>query len=383
MATRYFVIAGRRFGSLDVIMPILAEIRRLEPTVRFRFVFMEPSAKDQVGRDPLLVAELERLAEAVHELRWGQGKLLGRLASLVRFVPVLACMLRSPGLVILHSRGMESGSMRCLALLARVMGGKCLEHPKAYVPFHLNPNPPHPATREGDGFLCFSDKDVPVLRAAGRTRIHAIGYPRMFESWQSRTGEMAQALRAREIGNHDSDWNRRIIALFMGSTVPGLFDRSELVAWLGDTLGVLGELAPEALILAKPHPMEKRQGLAEALAASGHAHARITNLHVSVLASLSDFVIAHHTSTALDGLAAGRAVIQYQIFTPQWMARHPEGSVFPKAGTILVQDRESLVRVVGQALAGKLAVPDVRELMGHREDLSVFLGKDRRAGGAA
>ncbi len=373
MSRAYFVMVAPRLGGLDVVLPLLGELKRISPDARIYFVFMESLVWQDLKRDAFMRGEVNRLANGVFRLCWNEPGLAGRLKSLLRLVPVLAVMLQSPGFILLHTRGGSSFVVRWLVRLAHAMKGRSYQHFKTLVPVIFKQLPTQKQGEGGadDGFLSFSQKDIPYLARCGWAKIYPVGYPRLYASWLKRVQDIAPGFLEKEIGIPVNP--EKTVVLFLGSSVPGIWEFSETEEWIRDVVNVLVRTIPDVRILVKPHPMDKKERLLKVLEQGGYRHVYLTYLHVSLLAAQARFVVARHTSTIIDALAAGRQVIQYQKFTEQWLRYHPEKSIYPQLGSILVEDRTALEEAIQRVLALQFIPPDLAAVLGHVENVNILL----------
>lgn len=373
-----FSVSPPRLGGLDMLLPLFMEIKRARPKTKIVLIFLESRPYRDLRRDPFLFGEVLRVvADMVHINRDANGtSLAGKMKTLVRFLPVLARMFTSPKLVLLHSRGIISPFMKVLYGITRLMGGKVYEHFNGLaLTIGRKPEKTIADSNEGDGFLCFSAHDIPYLRAMGRKRIHPIGYTRLFTTWLDRVREVGGSMVEAECERLGLDPSSDMVSLFLGSTVPGLFDLSELEQWLETAIKVVGRKLPEVSILIKPHPMQDLKHLNRFLEGMGAKNVRITHLHPCLLAEEAKLVIAHHTSTIIDALVLGTPTIQFQEFTPHWLKRHPEGSSFLRVGSLPAHTEKELEQGINIILEGSFTPPDVKKTLRHEENIAMVLGE--------
>ena len=370
MSRDWFVFPNNRLGSVDVIVPVLYEIKLRYPDVRIWIVFMEDRAYTQLTRDSFLMNTVENLSYRIVRVRIGSYGFLIRLVGMVSFFPVLNAMIVKTGYTLLHSRGVASLKMKILSRICRVRYGRFLEYPKQHVPIFPRLVDVRFKGEEGDGYLCFSAKDVPFLRETGRNNVFPIGYPRMFASWLAYVYQAATTYVSNEVpGELDND----VIAVFLGSTVEGIFGLDEQRMWIITVISELRRVLPSSWILIKPHPTSDPEALAAILEEVGDTRSLLTYLHPSLLAAKSCFVIARHSSTIVDGLAAGRRVILYQKFTRSWMKFHPEKSIYPQLGAELAENSKELRYLVSNAINATEEAVDVSSRFGHVENIELLV----------
>ena len=117
--------------------------------------------------------------------------------------------------------------------------------------------------------------------------------------------------------------------------------------------------------------MQDLEHLNRYLEQTGNPRVKITHLHPCLLASCSKFVIAHHTSTIIDALAMQTPVIQFQEFTDQWLARHPEGSSFLELGVSWARDKGELMAMVNRVISNRFSKPDIKNILHHKNNFEV------------
>lgn len=371
MAKYLFVLLNDRLGSLDVIVPVVHGVKKKNPDTKVVFVFMEDRTYSQLERDPFLFDTVDSLVDGVVRLRWESSGVLRKAKFLVQLIPLLLKIMMAPDLIFLHCHGVSSRFMKLLLKFTKLKGGRFFEYPKQHVPIFPRPFSEEPYEGdEGDGYLCFSKKDLNYLRHEGRTKVHPVGYPRMMQSWLDYVGRTAPDYILREFADIEG---RDVVVVFLGSTVEGIFGMDEQKEWIRVVVNVLRKAIPEAFILLKPHPTSKPEIMEDLLHSIALPRVKITYMHVAVLSHTAKFVISRHSSTIVDGLAAGCSVIQYQKFTPAWMKVHPEKSIYPQLGAILTESETELEQTVKIVLDGLAVVPDVNTILGHVEDLNILV----------
>jgi hypothetical protein len=224
----------------------------------------------------------------------------------------------------------------------------------------------------GDGALCFGPRDF--ARAATHGSIHSIGYPRLYESWLERIRTVSRDYVKLELQGYDRPEEEGVVSLFSGSTVEGVFGKTEFEHWLKAAIRSVNREVEDSFILIKPHPMQDMDHLAEVLKETGASNVGVTHLHAGVLACRSRLIIAHHSGTILDAMSFGVPTIQFQELTPDWMERHPEGSSYLELGLLWARNENELDECIHRALSPQYTAPDLAKALGHRQDLTPFIG---------
>jgi len=215
--------------------------------------------------------------------------------------------------------------------------------------------------------------DAPYQEKQGHKNIETIGYPKLFNEWQKVVRENGKRYLEEEVGTSLLHSQQGVVSLFLGSTVPGIFSLEELEDWLVSCVLAVQKQLPRWTILIKPHPMQKIDHLHELIHHLESTKILVSFLNPSVLASQSNLVITHHTSTIIDALVFGVPTIQYQCFTEHWLRRHPEGSSFLQLQHLWAQTREELEEKITDALSESYEYPDLPSKLGHRKNLGPIL----------
>jgi hypothetical protein len=225
----------------------------------------------------------------------------------------------------------------------------------------------------GDGALCFGPHDLASAAALGHGPVWPIGYPRLYGSWLERIRAVSRDYLRSELQRYDRPDDEEVVSLFSGSTVEGIFGKSEFEQWLKAAIRSVNREIDDGFILIKPHPMQDMAHLAEVLSEIEASNVGVTHLHAGVLASRSRLIIAHHSGTILDALSFGVPTIQFQELTPGWMEHHPEGSSYLELGLLWARNGNELDGCIKRALSPQYAAPDLSKALGHRQDLTPFI----------
>lgn len=360
-----------------MILPALMEVKRQEPSTGCEIIFIESKPYEDLCKSSFLFNEVTRIADRIDLIDKDARLTSDFFHKVIRTLKLLPCMVRmlaSPRFILLHSRSLKSTYMKMLYFINRVMRGRTYEHFSGLsLTIGRLPDSKKSFFTEGDGFLCFGPHDRPFLEAMGKTKLFEIGYTRLYRHWLGRVRQVGPRYLIEELERLNMSKDRAIVGVFLGSTVPGVFEISELEVWLETAIKVVQRKIQEAVILLKPHPMQKMDHLNTYLAGMNCKGIAITHIHPTILAAGSKLIISHHSSTIIDGLSMKTPTIQYQDLTEHWMKRHPEGSAFLKLDPLWAQNEEELDKCIDIALSSQYVPPDIEGILGHREDISILL----------
>ncbi|MBF0186652.1 MAG: hypothetical protein HQL50_01870 [Magnetococcales bacterium] len=373
-----FSIIPPRLGGLDVLLPIYLEIRRDHPDAKIHLLFIEPSVYSKLKRDPFLYQETLRVCDSIsHLYSWGKPgiEVLRYLMALVCLIPSLIRLLATKAPILFYGSSPDSRTVRWMSAIARFRGGWVVQHPPALgllrdsimVDIVENKN-------ASDLFACYSMNDLHLLEKYGLNHpVAAIGYPRLYPGWLDRIREVAPKMMEKEITRLGFDPKSQVVSLFLGSWVKGIYNLEELDTWIEITVPLVRKKYPNALILLKPHPMSKREHLEKILEQIGDNRAVLCYLHASIIATRSDLIVGLHSGVLLDAIASGTPTIQFQEFTPHWLRRHPDKSVYLRLKHPLAENLEDLSEAIDDCMAGHYRQPDYEKNLGHRADIAPLL----------
>lgn len=164
----------------------------------------------------------------------------------------------------------------------------------------------------------------------------------------------------------------KLVTVILPSTVERLFDLNELKEWLISVLRILRSELPKDIILLKPHPMQKIEIVKQVLNQIKDKNIKISYMHAGILSASSRFVISHHSTTIVDSMGLMVPTIHYQKFTKHWLQRHPDGSFCLKLNPLWARDESELRICIAEAMSKSYHVPNIEEILGHKEDISMF-----------
>jgi len=369
-----FSIAPSRIGGLDMLLPIFFELKYQTPKIKIYILINEYRTYVDLLKNEFLREEVFNIVDHIYILEDEKG-VKSIIWKAIRILPFLFKIATTPGFILLHSRDFKSKYIRLIYLFRKLIQGEVYEHLSGmFLLLDRKPQLKKPQMKDqGDGFLTFSIHDNDYLRALGRRNLIPIGYPRLYENWQRYLKQMGQDYVQRILLDNNLDINGAVICLFLGSTVPNIYEEDELRKWIFQAIDVIKSNVMNHIILVKPHPMQNMKTLKIFLDELNSSRVVLTELHPGILSVSARCVIACHSSTIIDALAAGTPTIQFQNFTKKWLNRHPEGSSYLKLGALWARNRKELEEKLLQALSIRYSVPDILLPLQHKMDLSVFL----------
>ena len=371
-----YAFMPQRLGGLDFLLPLFLEIKHHEPMMYVEAIFIGRTCFEQLKKDKFLFDQFSDNVDRITFLpdtdRSGPLKKSCILGLKLAGILLRVLMTKAPRIFCSDIQG--GWLTRVMSKVGRLRGGLTFCHSKSMVFLKGRlPTRSVKAVWSGDGFLCCGLYDEPFHKQAGHTNIESIGYPKLFDEWQQVVRENGGRYLQEDLGENSLISQGRVVSLFLGSTVPEIFSLEELEDWLASCVLTVQKKLPGSMIVVKPHPMQEIDHLNQFIHHLESPNTVVSFLNASVLASQSDLVIAHHTSTIIDAVAFGVPTIQYQFFSEHWLRRHPEGSSFLHLQHLWAQNKQELEEKITEALSESYRCPDLPCKLGHRKNLDPIL----------
>jgi hypothetical protein len=369
---KVFSFIPPRLGGLDMLLPIFIKLKREKPSVYLEAIFTGPKCWEQLKREPFLFEQFNIVVDRITILPRNVDSIFS-MQSLIHYMMLIGIVIRvsaSQSPRILHTRLDGGRLIRWIYTIAKLRKGITYGHMNGLALLLERLPVSTSSVWDGDGFLCFGSRDEEYLRAKGHLNLYAIGYPRLYKDWLEivrKEGGCYFNTEIRKIGLKNSG---TIVTLFLGSTVPNIFELHELDDWLSSAVKAIRVTVPNAAIIVKPHPMQKKKDINYIFRKVEDKNIWVSYLHPSLLALNSKIVIAFHTSTIIDALALNIPTIQYQHFTENWLKAHPEGSSFLLLEPIWARSQSELESSINYALSETYEVPNIVEKLHHHENLA-------------
>jgi len=207
-----------------------------------------------------------------------------------------------------------------------------------------------PVTPQGRTIVAFNPEWAVLSdsRVAGR-RYFILPAPFRFRSWQRFVGEISASYLDGDPDISSARKDGRPIVVFILSSLdrtPLLSNPFELPELFEETISVLGEVLPDALVAIKPHPatsVEMRQRVDGIV--KRYPNARVTNLHPSILSKCATFVIGNNYSTTFSIFrSAGVPTVEYTDYRPDILELTGGGSARPEFVTRFIARDPDMLR---------------------------------------
>lgn len=364
-------VAPPRLGGLDLLIPILCELKAQNQNTTFAVVIEDSRAYAAMQRSEVLAEAFERTVSKFwlipsHERN--ERKLFGYLRRVIPFISVLLfAFVRRPR-IFLHAAKSHRWLIWVLYKAVGICGGKTFVHPSIMgLPLTSDEHEEDKPAILADYRLAF--RILPEVSPKNRTV--SIGFPRLYPSWKKTVENHATRVRRELCRDGIASGNSALVAIFVSSVVEGVFGADDLMSWANDVADALDKHYPGAVLLVKPHPMLSGELLEKVISVFSQRILK-TETHAGCLSAVSDVVVTSHSSTIIDALSAGVPTIGFQAMTKQWLARHTDGSRYMKLCSLRAGCEEELSGHLDTVRSGRYIPPDIESALGHVNDLSIL-----------
>lgn len=380
-AVNIFSVAPARIGGVDMLVPLFAEISQAFPSSAIEIIFLETRIAHEVNIRPQLEKDVLWVSKRCTRLNWDdtQHGMARYVVKVCRLLPLMARILISRKPILIHSRANQTRVVDLLGRCARLKGGTVLGHPDMQTVFFGRSNElSRKIQSDINGWLAFGAGEGSVRpKSSDDLPVHIMGYTKLYPAWQQHLKVLARDLRRRLFPEEQIATTNRAqcpvtFAVFSGSVVETVYSEDDLRFFFDEVFSVLSKEYPGSQVLVKCHPMDKSDISKDAAALAQGLKIHFVDDHPGAVAASSNCVIATHTSAIIDSLGYGTPTILHQKFSNEWMQRHPEKSSFLSLGVPYSHDSKTLEKAISIQLSSHCILPDIRKVLRHRVDLSVF-----------
>ena len=350
---RVVAFAPPRIGGLDVLLPILYELK-LKTNCKIVFVFRNEDLKKELYKHYFLNRVFEKVVDLSITLKPSFLNLKSRLLLLKL---VLNSFFYKKN-IILTSERTKSFIINLMSVVTRVRKGQVFIYPRGMF-FRTEKTVNTCSLYDRKDILCCLGADEYYLSKKNGFRAVHIGYPRLYYSWV----DLLKNQTNNEIPNN-------FVCILLSHTVEGVFGRDELREWINEVVEVTRYKMGLIPILIKPHPMQDLEHLELILHSLSDSNIKVFKGYTGEILSKSKLVICHHSSTMIDSVTMGVPTIQYLNLTEHWLKRHPEKSVYLKICSSWAQSKEELLQSFKIVLNKSFEVPDIMGTIGHKEGIN-------------
>jgi hypothetical protein len=342
---RILVFCENKLISLDIILPVVFELKAEHPKIDIEFVFLRRDPMAKVRENYVLWSGME----AVGRIRflsaggYSPSSLLQRAFNVVRIAKEIA-VARHRRTLIFYRKDFSSWPVGLIALAARSGGGALINFPSIAYPMSsallrslLNQEPSTIHHRfQGDRHLLFHPLQRREQRRVSSAPMAVIGTTRWFPCWREFLDRIVADRGIVDIGGERIDVAAKpnILMFYPGNyALPDLDGPTACRDQMVRTLAAIRRATPEARVLLKPHVVCDIAELKRDLEPFADLDIRLTFAHPLALARHAVVcTVPNGTSVIDDMYVDGLPVIDAALYRPD--IRAAEGSLFPNRGRL-------------------------------------------------
>ncbi|MBI5557298.1 MAG: hypothetical protein HY885_06635 [Deltaproteobacteria bacterium] len=392
----FFVMDPNRLGHLDVILPLVYELKSRNAKISLHIVYTCRDQYDLLKKNEILFDIAQSLGKVsfVSLPNKINSKFIKAILSKIFFIFLLPSLLplafnrRS---IYLCSNSVEGFRCKFIHYLNKINGGKTYtymatisSHRECYRRYFYDDGSPRQEFLErkkrheinaADGLLIYNKDNIQYLKTIGYYNFKIIGYPLLYDNFRQFLRENYSKYLKNEIHKYGKQDKNIYISIFINKFWGRWAGRD--MDWLRETLTSAIKCIkiqnPSALILVRPHPTLSEEKLNEIFAKYNEKDIIITYLHPSIMALASKYVISIAQSTTfMHVMSMGTPYIEYGLMQQRTYEIFPEGSLFAEFGTIVAKNEEELTLALQGLIHREPGINQFNKLLNHQTDLSLF-----------
>lgn len=383
-----------RLGHLDVILPIILQLKKDKPDIHLQIVYFDRDQYEILLKNKFLNEIIKNVGEAILLKSLGRkGSILRKLLLTAQLIPYIFRMIISKHVIFLQWRSFDVLVLKLIAMIAsfkgkaltyQAMNNHYLEEMRRYFDEYghsrtdrirkLRDRQFTKKVNTGDGTLINSIDSLNYFATMGYSKFNIIGYTHLYPEYIKYANDKYRFYLTEETSLQETE-NLTFYGIFVNKYWGRWSGRDD--SWFMDKfceiVECLREIEGESVILVRAHPTLKTDILERAIKKCGADNIYITNLHPTLIGIVSEAVIGICESTSYHYvMGAGSAYIDYGGMQPKNYEIFPEGSLFASYGTIVAPNKEELIKKLLDKDLLKKSVSNYRPSLKHKMNLSLF-----------
>lgn len=392
----FFLLNPNRLGHLDVILPLIYELKSKNEKLKLHLVYTEKDQFELLKKNKILFD----IAAQVGKISFislpenSSNKLIKFFLSKLSFLflcPVIAPLAFSKRSVFLCYSSVEGFRSKFIYYLNKINGGRTYTYMGAissyrecFRRYFYDDGTPRqeflerkkrPEKNTADGLLIYNKDNIQYLKAIGYNNFKIIGYPLLFDNFRHFLRVNYKKYLEIEVHDHVKKKKNIYVSIFINKFWGrwGGRDIKWLEATLASAVRCIKSHDPSALILVRPHPTLSEEQLNEIIDKVEVKDIVITYLHPSIMAMASKYVISLAQSTTfIHVMSMDTPYIEYGLMPDHTYEIFPEGSLFAEFGTIVAKNEKELMSALQEGIYQDSGIKRFNKLINHKTDLSLF-----------
>jgi hypothetical protein len=372
MRRNLIVLLKDKLMSIDGIIPVLMELRNLDPRVSISLVIPSKKGLDIVKKNVHICECLDGIgAELICSERDGK---LSRMAWLMRIF-MKVCLSKTLILKFGDTFPRHSFFVRILRFFSKLREVRCFVlicsekvNDNIEIQYSLAAKR-RGESRKGRKYLTSSDRILSTLSSAKIFEYYAetvspekllcVGYLRKLPCW---TGYMQRTT----ISYPPANRMKFFLFVLTGMDKPlDEFKEPPISEVLEETLGILRRFNTRIHTVFRPHATTDMEKFDAIIKLTGYANFSIDHGHPMILSSKAVFVIGNtYSLTMLDAFYVGCPVVEYSFYDSEYLQLLGNRSIGGDCCDFFIhKDPDRLTETVGGLLSGKIRVSRDSEVM--------------------
>ena len=404
MSKHIFVMDPGRIYGLDVVLPILYQLKEQYCDLKVTFYFMDSdetpfNAFKDLYRHPFLLDMVNELGVIkkiikIQSIKKRSQKLHSILVGLFQ-TPLLFRVLVSKRSIVFYSRHIPNGLLSKLIVLLNGISGRSFCYFMAQASFKENiiQNFDKDGNRRvgfyddliqplkersdrvnvGDGLLIYHPDNLEFLEKQGYKKNIIIGYPMMFPAFQKYLKKVSPDYRKGEIGEKFEE--HTIISVFLNKYFGQTSGCNDQWAQnrLNEVVEAIGKKFPKCYIMVRAHPTVSSSKAMGMIKNTNIKNIKLTYLSVYVLGFISKLTISiGQSSASIYSLACGAPSIDYGTVQEAFYEQFPSGSLYADFGVQVAYTSQELEDIFNRIDPSDRWIDVFQKRLDHKMNLDIF-----------
>ena len=390
----FFIINPARVGHLDVVLPIILQLKKDQPDIHLQIVYFDKEQYEILHKNKFLNQIVKNVGKATLLKSFGnKGSIFRKIFLTIQLIPYIFKIITSKNVIFLQWKTIDNLILRLFAMIAsfkgkaftyQPMNNHYLEEMRRYFDDYGHPRTDRASklrdrqftkkVNTGDGALINSVDSLNYFATMGFSKFHIIGYTHLYPEYIKYANDNYQSHLSEETSLHEIE----------SHTFYGIFVNKYWGRWSGrddnwftnkfcEIVECIREIKDDSYILVRAHPTLKTDIINRAIKKSGQENIFVTYLHPTLIGIVSQAVIGIAESTSYHYvMGSGTPYIDYGGMQKENYEIFPEGSLFASYGTITAPNKNILMKKLLDKKLLNSSVLNYKPLIKHKMNLSVF-----------
>ena len=370
---KIFLVISNSLGELDVILPVLYELKykiKIVFTVRSIFELYNKNIfyKNTLNsiNSKILFCKMESKFDNDYSLKF---KIFKIILILKRYYNYFNFLLKNTDIlsynIFLHETSNQKYSTYILRLICKLFNKKLIIYHHGHS-FNQKAKKNKKINDSDYLFACFTRYNIEWAKSIGFKNAKVIGFPGFYENWVTYVKKYAS-----------KNFNKKNYVLIFSRKPNHEFymDEDKYIEMLDDCFDVLRSKMKDKKIYIKLHPREINYSeniINNLIKKKKYSNIFIVDENSHILANNADLVISFWTSAILFALAQSSPAIEYYKEAKRFREAEPKGSLYKLFGIKSTDNKQDLINFIEDVKKKNYKEPEIINELTLEKNLNIF-----------